>query len=115
MLDLDELGVVHSNTTNMTLFYAIYKQLDYSKPPLIDDELLRHIDPYFEQKNIDWNQGGGEEGAFSTGLTVPAKNCEAKDFDVPPERQQKIIDNWEGWSLLCPDLKDGQGFQLLGD
>ena len=44
MLDLETLGVVHYNQTNMTLFYALFKSTSDIPYPRIDDEMLRHID-----------------------------------------------------------------------
>lgn len=51
---------------------------------MIDDEMLRHIDITFEQ--LDANYYLAKEDRFKISLSVPAKNCEAQDFDAPPER-----------------------------
>jgi hypothetical protein len=37
---------------------------------------------------------------------------EAKDC---PAEQIKYFREWDGWSLLCPDIPDGTGFEVYCD
>lgn len=82
VLDLEALGIIESDTTNLTIFHVLKKQL--GDTPMIDEEMLRHIDISFVQ--LDANYNLDKKDWFNASLTVPAKNCEAKDFDAPPER-----------------------------
>ena len=107
VVNLDENGSHFMNETDLTVFHVLQKQM--GGKTMIDDEMLRNIQLKFIQVNHNYSRDPSEykKNVFK----VDAKNCEASDFGEH-ERTQKIIKDWAAFSLLCPDLEEGQGFTL---
>jgi hypothetical protein len=60
---------------------------------------------------VDWRNP--YEDRYQT-KRIPARQCTQEDFGTN-EKQKKVFSSWKGFSLLCPDLKEGEGFFIKGD
>lgn len=114
VLDLEKFGKQMLNKTDMTIFHVFKKKLPGAKTPFIDDEFETYLHVKFTQINNNYVDRGPNNYAKDI-LTVRGKNCENKDLSGTPELNQKILDTWKGFSLICPDFKEGDGFYLKGN
>ena len=82
-----------------------------------DPEILKKISPYikiaYKHTSVDWNISPG--GKF-TSVYVPARMCIREDFGSH-SKGDEILTDWEGYSLICPDLSslDGGTWMFTGD
>ena len=103
------------NNTDLTVFYVLKKQL--GGEVMLNDDMERHIRLKFMQVNNDYTIKPEDGPTWAVPFEVPARNCREEDFTRDPERNKKIVSDWKGYSLLCPDLdySKGQGFNVEGD
>ena len=66
---------------------------------------------HFRQTSVDWNN---PESSRYSHTRIEAKRCIKEDFGES-ERAEFFFNSWTGFSIVCPQLKVGQTFEIKGD
>ena len=97
------------------MYHVISKQT-INGPVYVNETIDKYIDIFFTQTNINWNL---PEKTRYTSRRVEARQCQEKDFVGGllgnSEIQKYYFNGWINFSLICPDLQDGDGFLIKGD
>jgi hypothetical protein len=110
-VDLSTEPGVNYNSTKMTTYHVLRKQLDDDGPVFLDDATSQYIDIFFAQETVNWHLSYKDRVKQNR---YPAKYCTRDEFS-PGIENDKIYAEWNGFTLICPDLKEGQGFRILGN
>ena len=111
LINLEDLGDVQYNQSQLIFFHRLTKQrtgdLDLSDP-----EMYRYIDIKFVNQFVDWTKPA-DAGRY-TNKYFKARPCEQKDFGTTPDSVD-IFHTWDGFTIVCPEIEDGDGFTIKGD
>ena len=109
--NVDEGDGIHFNQTQMHVYHVLKKQLENDGPVPLDEQTSRYVDIFFAQEEINWSLPHAQRSSVER---IPARPCTQSDFGHEPKHIQEF-ERWNGFSVICPDLKPGQGFFIKGD
>jgi hypothetical protein len=108
MESFDKIGAVNINETNHFVFYNLRNQSD-GRDIFLTEALEPYIDVFYQQVTDDWVSVPTKNTI--TKKKFLARNCTEKDFNRD-NSDVNLYPAWEGFSVICPDIPDGQGFQV---
>ena len=102
------MGIINKKDTKISMFHTIYKQSEGLRALKMDDELARYIKFHYGQVHSNyWNKPED----FYEKKPYAARQCNKDDFiSLPDEAPDKVYNAWKQYSVLCPDIPDGDDF-----
>jgi len=102
-----KLGIINENELHHTVFYNLKDQMGLQKPIYLTEELKTYVDIYFLQVSDDYVTVAGKNTQKTK--RFEARQCTQDDFGS--EKWEKAFyDSWEGFSIICPDIPEGEHF-----
>jgi hypothetical protein len=110
-LNLEEHGKVNMYETNYHSFIVLKKQTEVNGKCELDKKFYKNLNIRFAERTIDWNQPIGQQ---VTRKWFTARQCKESDFGSS-EAAVKQFALWKGFTLVCPEIPEGEVVNLMGD
>ena len=113
--DVDTMEEQSYKNSGVFIFHTIRKQEGTTPVWFEKDEVQRYLDVHYDQRYDDWYLPADQRYKFEH---IGAKQCELSDFIRgygDEALAQRKLDDWKGFSLICPDLSGDKDMKIKGN